>query len=69
MGVTAWLLASEVTIGLILFAATGTALGFGIEQALSTRPPTKRDRRLALILLVAGILVGALVGIYPILVG
>ena len=67
VGVTAWLLASEVSIGLILFAATGTALGFAFEQAMATRPPTRRERRLALILLVFGILVGLLVGIYAIL--
>jgi len=61
VGVVAWLVSQEVIIGVILLAATGTALGATIEQALPTRSLTARERRIVLIFLAAGVIVGLVV--------
>ncbi|HKL30592.1 MAG TPA: hypothetical protein VJ898_15160 [Natrialbaceae archaeon] len=58
VGVVAWIISAEVVIGVILLAATGTALGVTFEQSIATRPLTERERRIALILMTVGVLVG-----------
>jgi hypothetical protein len=60
-GLVAWLVSGEVSLGLILFVATGTALGFKVEQTLDGRPLTPREQRLARLAVVAGLVVGATV--------
>jgi hypothetical protein len=57
VGVVAWIISAEVVIGVVLLAATGTALGVAFEQSIDTRPLTERERRIALI----GVLVGLVV--------
>jgi uncharacterized membrane protein (UPF0136 family) len=69
VGVVAWLISQEVIIGVILLAATGTALGATFEQSLRTRSLTARERRIALVLLAAGVIVGLVVLTYGVLVG
>jgi uncharacterized membrane protein YjjP (DUF1212 family) len=58
-GFVAWLVSGEVTVGLILFVATGTALGFTVEQSLATRQLTPHEQRLVRLALVVGLVVGA----------
>lgn len=59
VGVIAGVVADDITIGLILCFATGTAFGVSFERSMDTRPLTERERRLALFLTVAGLVVGA----------
>jgi hypothetical protein len=61
VGLVAWATTGEVTMGVILFAATGTALGAAFEQSVDTRPLTARERSRLWVILVGGVLVGALV--------
>lgn len=67
-GVIAWLVAGDPIIGVILFAATGTPLGYTIEQGLDTRPLTEAQSRALFWLATAGIVVGALLLGYVIFV-
>lgn len=67
VGVLAWVVAGEVTVGLILFFATGTAFGVSFERSIDTRPLTERERRLALALTAAGLVVGGGVLAYVVL--
>ncbi|WP_255194846.1 hypothetical protein [Halorarius litoreus] len=59
VGIAAWLVSGEVTVGLVLFVATGTALGVAVEQTLDGRALTPRERRIVRLALVAGIVAGA----------
>jgi|GEM_PF-2483630 len=60
-GLIAWYGTGAVTIGVIVFAATGTALGAIIESSIDTRPLTPRERRVVWLLLGVGIVVGLIV--------
>jgi len=64
VGLLAWLVSAQVTLGLLLLVATGPALGVAFEQALGTRPLPPRERRVARLLALAGGVVGALVLAY-----
>ncbi|MFB6129637.1 MAG: hypothetical protein ABEJ28_02320 [Salinigranum sp.] len=66
VGVLSWLVSGEVTLGLILLVATGTPLSVAIEGSLDTRPLTARERRLAVALGFAGVVVGVAVLLYVI---
>lgn len=61
---TTWVLVREVAIAIVLFAATGPAMGYAIEEALDTRPASPRQRRLLQHAIVAGIVVGLVVLAY-----
>lgn len=67
VGVLAWFVSGEVTIGLILLFATGTPLGVSLERSIDTRPLTERERRVALFLTGAGLVVGVLTLVYVVL--
>ena len=69
VGVVAWLISTEVVIGVILLAATGTALGATFEQSIDTRPLTERERRIAVMLVTVGVLAGLVVLAYVALFG
>lgn len=60
-GALAWVIAREVTIALIVFVATGPALGVAFEESLSTRPLSGRQRRMVFALAALGTLVGLVV--------
>lgn len=67
MGLIAWAVSGEVTIGLILLVATGTALGVTFESSVDTRSLTAHERRWARILAGTGVIVGTLVLGYVVL--
>ncbi|MFC6731057.1 MULTISPECIES: hypothetical protein [unclassified Haladaptatus] len=60
-GGVAWIMSHNVVIGVILFAATGTALGVVIEQTINTRPLTPRERQIALASVLLGLVLLVLV--------
>ncbi|MFB6154814.1 MAG: hypothetical protein ABEJ22_02895 [Haloferacaceae archaeon] len=64
VGIVAWLISGRVVVGLILFVATGTALGVAFEQSRTSRPLTRRERRTAWLLLVAGVLVAVFLWVF-----
>lgn len=61
LGIIAFLVSANVSIGLIAFVTTGTALGIGLERGFETRPPTPRERRLAVVLGIVGVAAGGIV--------
>lgn len=61
VGIIAFLVSAQVPIGLVAFVATGTALGIGLERVLETRPPTARERWVAVSLSIAGVAAGGIV--------
>jgi hypothetical protein len=67
MGLIAWAVSGEVTIGLILLVATGTALGVTFESSVDTRLLTAHERRWVLILAGTGVIVGTLMFGYVVL--
>ena len=61
VGLVAWVVSGEVTVGLIRLVATGTASGVAFERSLDARPLTLQERRRVLIPGTAGTVVGILV--------
>ena len=60
-GALAVMLSGRLTMGLILFAATGTSLGYTFEQSVRGRPMTPVERWVTWLLVVAGLVVLGLV--------
>ncbi|KAB1198479.1 MULTISPECIES: hypothetical protein [Haloferax] len=60
-GAVGWWLTREITTLLVIFVATGTALGYSLESTLNPTPLTPRQRRVLLVLLVLGVAVGGVV--------
>jgi hypothetical protein len=60
-GIIAFLVSAQVPIGLVVFVAAGTAIGIGLERGLETRSPTSRERWLAVILGIVGVVAGGIV--------
>ena len=60
-GALAVMLSGRLAMGLILLAATGTSLGYTLEQSVRGRPMTPVERWLTWLLLVAGLVVLGLV--------
>ncbi|KAB1193555.1 hypothetical protein GJR96_08890 [Haloferax sp. MBLA0076] len=59
-GVAAWWMTGQITMLLVIFVATGTALGFALERSLHPAPLTPRQRRILLVLLTFGVVAGVL---------
>ncbi|KAB1187813.1 MULTISPECIES: hypothetical protein [Haloferax] len=59
-GVLGWVMTREITMLLVVFVATGSALGFALEQSLNPAPLTPRQRRLLLVFLTVGVVAGVL---------
>lgn len=57
-GVIGWGLTREITFLIVIFVATGTALGYALESSLEPTPLTAGQRRLLLVLLTLGVAVG-----------
>lgn len=60
IGIIAFLVSAQVPIGLVAFVATGTVIGIGLERVLETRPPTYRERRVAVFLGIVGVIAGGI---------
>ncbi|WP_416840715.1 hypothetical protein [Haloferax sp. DFSO52] len=69
LGAVGWWMTREITILLVIFVATGTALGYALEQTLNPTPLTPTQRRLMLALLVLGVVVGGAVFLYASILG
>jgi len=61
VGIIAYLVSAQIPIGLVAFVAAGSAIGIGLERVLKTRPPTDRERRVAVFLGIAGIVASGIV--------
>lgn len=64
VGAAAWMLSGAPAVGVLFLVVTATALGVTFERLLSRRPLTAPERGLAGLLLVAGIVFGALSLLY-----
>jgi hypothetical protein len=60
-GALGYLVSGRLAMGLILFAATGTSLGYTFEQSVRGRPMTALERWLTWLLVVTGLVVLGLV--------
>ena len=61
IGLVVWTITREVTLGIVALAATAPVLGFALEHAVDTRPLSETRRRYLRLLVIAGVVVGALV--------
>ncbi|WP_411964168.1 hypothetical protein [Haloferax sp. YSMS24] len=68
-GVIGWWLTAEITFLLVIFVATGTALGYALESSLNPTPLTAGQRRLLLVLLTLGVAAGVAAFLYASIVG
>ena len=69
LGAVGWWMTNEVTILIVLFVATGSALGYTIENLLNPTSTSPGRRRLVLVLLTLGAAAGVAVFLYVSIVG